>query len=115
MRVKIEVGQCWERLISGTCALTHKIFSVINTKVYSQKIVDFRLENTIYSMGSIDSDGYLDEYFYLHWFLIPDVKLRPPHKVKVFPDIPLDSSLPILMAGHLQDRQRKRFRQEKTK
>jgi hypothetical protein len=29
---------------------------------------------------------------------------------KVIPDMPLDPTLPILTAGHLQDRQRKRFK-----
>lgn len=28
----------------------------------------------------------------------------------IIPDMPLDPSLPILMAGHLQDRQRKKYR-----
>jgi hypothetical protein len=36
---------------------------------------------------------------------IREVKNRRPRKV--IPDIPLDPSLPILMAGHLQDRMRK--------
>jgi len=32
---------------------------------------------------------------------------------KIIPDIPLDPSLPILEAGYLQDRQRKRYRNKK--
>src|ERR1035437_9011893 len=36
-----------------------------------------------------------------------DGKPRKPRKV--IPDIPLDPTLPILMAGHLQDRARKKF------
>jgi hypothetical protein len=32
----------------------------------------------------------------------------PPRPEKVIPDYPLDPSLPVLMAGYIQDRQRKR-------
>ena len=32
----------------------------------------------------------------------------PPRPSKVIPDYPLDPSLPVLMAGYIQDRQRKR-------
>lgn len=35
-------------------------------------------------------------------------KKRKPKKI--IPDIPLDPNMPILQAGHIQDRQRKRFR-----
>jgi hypothetical protein len=38
--------------------------------------------------------------------LIGKFKKRKPKKV--IPNTPLDPSLPILMAGHIQDRQRKR-------
>jgi len=34
-------------------------------------------------------------------------KKRKPRKI--IPEIPIDTSLPLLMAGHLQDRQRKKF------
>jgi hypothetical protein len=46
--------------------------------------------------------GDISEYFE-EW----DGKIRKPRKV--IPDIPLDPSLPILHAGHLQDRMRKKF------
>jgi hypothetical protein len=34
--------------------------------------------------------------------------------IKIIPGIPLDSSLPILQAGYIQDRARKRYRQDKV-
>jgi hypothetical protein len=35
-------------------------------------------------------------------------EVRPIKPSKIIPDIPLDPTLPILMAGHLQDRMRKK-------
>jgi len=63
--------------------------------------------------GSTDGRTWvcLPEEFIV-WFDVLDVrsngKKRKPKKV--IPDIPMDPTLPILEAGYLQDRQRKRFR-----
>jgi len=41
-----------------------------------------------------------------------EARLVPPKQIyeKIIPDMPLDPTMQILMAGHLQDRQRKRYR-----
>jgi len=40
------------------------------------------------------------------FYVIEDKKYRKPKKI--IPEIPIDTTLPLLMAGHLQDRMRKR-------
>jgi len=40
-------------------------------------------------------------------------QVRPITPEKVIPDFPLDKTIPILQAGHIQDRQRKRYKYPK--
>lgn len=110
MRVKIAIGQIWKSPEGYTyqiCDLSYgiaSVFRIINRSIYGSKLT-FR---------ELDSERFVshDSYFYQNWQLI-NMKLRPPRKA--IPDIPLDPTLPILEAGYLQDRQRKRFRIEKSK
>jgi len=46
--------------------------------------------------------GDISEYF-------EEFNGKPRKPRKIIPDIPLDPTLPILQAGHLQDRMRKKF------
>jgi hypothetical protein len=46
------------------------------------------------------------------WILVSNNEEK---KEKIIPGIPLDPSLPILQAGYLQDRQRKRFKSNQQK
>lgn len=97
MLVKIKVGQIWtdgfDRYQITSIDGTHQPFAN-NLEI-----------NRINTFASPLVDGLYD--MPRGWYV--DIE------EKVIPGIPLDTSLPILEAGHLQDRLRKRYNKQKEK
>lgn len=80
---------------------------------FGQTATIIEITDTRYGNVHFTVEWYDKTIYNCTWFIPDDVfdiipsKHRKPKKV--IPDIPIDTTLPLLMAGHLQDRQRKRF------
>jgi len=114
--IKLEVGQIW------TCP-SYADFLFEITRVTSQNVYANQVRTVsigIYSSGSIYRNlclTYLDPFtpgcaigFPGPYWQLMDGKVKKRKPRKVIPDIPLDPTLPILEAGYIQDRARKRFK-----
>jgi hypothetical protein len=69
---------------------------------YNRCIILETNSDTEYVLGCVEEDGL--SYLADTWELV----IEKPEKI--IPGTPLDPTLPILHAGYIQDRQRKRFR-----
>jgi hypothetical protein len=103
--VKVEVGQVW---LYGSQFLIIDVGAPNELNV----CVEYggRGRSQDYPFGRVMSSGMTmiaDE-----WILVSNNEEK---KEKIIPGIPLDPSLPILQAGYLQDRQRKRFKSNQQK
>lgn len=109
MRVKIELGQYWQCKFGG---LIYHVTRFHANRAYAE-IEDIcggsdRLIERYFVC--IDSEGYtIDPLLIRDWKVVSSNGLKRKPK-KVIPGIPLDPSLPLLEAGHLQDRARKKYR-----
>lgn len=102
MRIKLKVGQIYtinSRHI--TSRDKYRITDPGSPGIYS-RCIDIRT-GYYYDFAYIGNDGMIDAGVW---------ELTKPDKI--IPDIPLDPMLPILEAGHLQDRQRKKYRFRKN-
>jgi len=115
MAAKLEVGQFWKGIGSYDYLGTYKITRLSIRRAFCCKITDGRIDSEELYFRSIDDNDEVvsDTNFNMCWELV-NVKLRKTKPRKVIPDIPIDNTLPILMAGHLQDRQRKQYRPSKN-
>ena len=100
MKHKIKIGQCWSSPGRTRAFLINKFIShtISNGIVISKAYGIDSSDNLETSFATIDENGEAEVG---GWFLIA--------KPKIIPGIPLDPTLPILMAGYLQDRARKRY------
>jgi len=54
--------------------------------------------------------GNWSTYRNFHIIVTGKIRLRKRKPKKVIPDIPMDTTMPLLMAGYMQDRARKKFK-----
>lgn len=113
MTIKLEVGQFWKGIGDYAYLGTYRINKIINRWAMCNKIIYGLLNDDELHFRTVDEQGHIlnddNVNFNSHWLLV-EVKLR---SIKVIPDIALDTTLHILEAGYIQDRQRKRFRFQK--
>lgn len=88
-----KVGQVW----IGSSGARYTIIAIDSLYAY-----DLRPDGLNGVFSSLNADGKMNIGDY---WILEGSKPR-----KIIPDIPLDPSLPILQAGHLQDRARKKYR-----
>lgn len=112
MPIKIEIGQAWKYEGINTLFLVTNISPPGMFRLC--KVMAIKYVNGVEIMEvhfiNVTADGYTTDlagpWSLIHYY-------KPRRSGKVIPDIPLDPALPILMAGHLQDRQRKKYRHSK--
>ena len=100
MRLKVELGMILRNRSNGS---EYSVTYVAPPGRYNSCALLYAIDQSInvYLLGLCADDGLCD--FGDYWEL---VKRRQPDKI--IPGIPLDPTLHILMAGHLQDRMRRR-------
>jgi len=92
---KIKVGQIWKSII-----LQYEVIA-INIGTATVKSI---FMNVLYEWETIETIGGICVELPENW------TVSEPYKEQVIVGIPLDPTLPILEAGHLQDRMRRRKR-----
>jgi hypothetical protein len=105
MMIKLKVGQVWQGYWTRSI---YTVTSIVSNKVFATKIKDGINEGEVW-LTSTGDDGCDPMFPSSIWNLIDDLSIN----VREIPDMPLDPSLPVLQAGYLQDRARKKYRDKK--
>jgi len=112
-KVKIKVGQVfkYDSHMAGEPVHRYQVTRIESDKVFAIKNYGKEVLMAYHVRSYVTFDRfYWTKYIFYAGQDHADAKWNRDYIEKIIPGIPLDPSLPILEAGYLQDRARKKYR-----